>query len=77
MTRSLIIRLFWGSIVGLVAGFGAHGRHRGLGYQQRRFREERARRSRIRSGVLSWTLLGLMALAVFVLLFAAVSHFVA
>jgi hypothetical protein len=31
----------------------------------------------IRSGVLSWTLLGLIALAVFVLLFAAAAHFVA
>jgi hypothetical protein len=33
--------------------------------------------TRIRSGVLSWTLLGLMALAVFVLLFAAAAHFAA
>ena len=31
----------------------------------------------IRSGVLSWTLLGLMASAVLVLLFAAAAHFVA
>jgi hypothetical protein len=31
----------------------------------------------IKSGALSWTLLGLMALAVLLLLFAAVAHFVA
>jgi threonine/homoserine/homoserine lactone efflux protein len=47
------------------------------GDQQRHLRDERTNVTGIKSGALSWTLLGLIGLAVLILLSAAVAHFVA
>jgi hypothetical protein len=77
MTRSLIIKLFWGSIIGLVAGLVLMGVTAALAISNDIFVMSGPDVTGIRSGVLSWALLGLMALAVFVLLFAAAAHFVA
>ena len=77
MTRSLIIKLFWGSIIGLVAGLVLMGVTTALAISNDIFVMSGPDVTGIRSGVLSWALLGLMALAVFVLLFAAAAHFVA
>ena len=77
MTRSLIIRLFWASIIGLVAGLVLMGVTVALAISKGIFVMSGPDVTGIRSGVLSWLLLGLMGLAVFVLLFAATAHFVA
>jgi hypothetical protein len=77
MTRSLIIKLFWGSIIGLVAGLVLMGVTAALAISNDIFVMSGPDVTGIRSGVLSWTLLGLIALAVFVLLLAAAAHFVA
>jgi hypothetical protein len=77
MTRSLIIKLFWGSIIGLIAGLVLMGVTVALAISNDIFVMSGPDVTGIKSGVLSWALLGLMALAVFVLLFAAAAHFVA
>jgi hypothetical protein len=77
MTRSLIIKLFWGSIIGLVAGLVLMGVTAALAISNDIFVMSGPDVTGIRSGVLSWALLGLIGLAVFVLLFAAAAHFVA
>jgi hypothetical protein len=77
MTRSLIIKFFWGSIIGLVAGLVLMGVTAALAISNDIFVMSGPDVTGIRPGVLSWALLGLMALAVFVLLFAAAAHFVA
>jgi hypothetical protein len=77
MTRSLIIRLFWGSIIGLVAGLVLMGVTAALAISNDIFVMSGPDVTGIRSGALSWALLGLIGLAVFVLLFAAAAHFVA
>lgn len=77
MTRSLIVKFFWGSIIGLVAGLVLMGVTAALAISNDVFVMSGPDVTGIRSGVLSWTLLGLMALAVFVLLLAAAAHFVA
>jgi len=77
MTRLAIVRLFWGSIIGLVTGFVLMGITVGLAISNDVFVMNGPDVTGIKSGVLSWTLLGLMGLAILLLLFAAVAHFVA
>jgi hypothetical protein len=77
MTKSLVVRLFWGSLIGLVAGLVMMGIAFALAISNDIFIMSGPDVTGIKSGVLSWTLLGLMGLAVFLLLFAAVAHFVA
>jgi hypothetical protein len=77
MTKPTIVRLFWGSIIGLVAGFVLMGITVGLAISNDVFVMNGPDVTGIKSGVLSWSLLGLMGLAILLLLFAAVAHFVA
>jgi hypothetical protein len=77
MTKSLIVKLFWGSLIGLVAGLVLVGVTGALAIGNDIFVMSGPDVTGIRSGILSWTLLGLMVLAILILLFAAVAHFVA
>lgn len=77
MTKSLVVKLFWGSLIGLVAGFVLMGITFALAISNDIFIMSGPDVTGIKSGVLSWTLLGLIALAVLLLLVAAVAHFVA
>jgi hypothetical protein len=77
MTRSTIVKLFWGSLIGLVAGLVLMGITFALAISNNIFIMSGPDVSGIKSGALSWTLLGLMGLALLLLLSAAVAHFVA
>jgi hypothetical protein len=77
MTKSLIVKLFWGSLIGLVAGLVLMAVSCGLAISNDIFVMDGPDVTGIKSGALPWTLLGLMALALLILLFAAVTHFVA
>jgi hypothetical protein len=77
MTKSMIVKLFWGSLIGLVAGLVLMGITVALAINNHIFVMSGPDVTGIKSGALSWTLLGLMGLAVLLLLFAAVAHFVA
>jgi hypothetical protein len=77
MTKSTIVKLFWGSILGLVAGFVLMGITSALAISNDIFTMSGPDVTGIKSGALTWTLLGLMGLAMLLLLFAAVAHFVA
>jgi hypothetical protein len=77
MTKSMIVKLFWGSLIGLVAGLVLMGITVALAVSNHIFVMSGPDVTGIRSGALSWTLLALMGLAVLLLLFAAVAHFVA
>ena len=77
MTKSTVVKLFWGSLIGLVAGFVLMGITFALAISNDIFIMSGPDVTGIKSGVLSWTLLGLIGLAVMLLLFAAVTHFVA
>src|SRR5215218_8694598 len=77
MTRSLIIKLFWGSLLGVVAGLVLLVVSIALAISNDIFVMSGPDVTGIKSGALSWTLLSLIGLAMFVLLFAAVTHFVA
>jgi hypothetical protein len=77
MTKSMIVKLFWGSLIGLVAGLVLMGITVALAISNHIFVMSGSDVTGIKSGGLSWTLLGLMGLAVLLLLFAAVTHFVA
>jgi hypothetical protein len=77
MTKPTIVKLFWGSIIGLVAGLVLIGITFALAISNDIFIMSGPDVTGIKSGVLSWTLLGLMGLAMLLLLFAAVAHFVA
>ena len=77
MTKSLIVKLFWGSLIGLAAGLVLVGITGVLAISKDIFVMSGPDVTGIRSGVLSWTLLGLLVLAMLILLFAAVTHFVA
>jgi hypothetical protein len=77
MTKSLIVKLFWGSLIGLAAGLVLVGVTGVLTISNDIFVMSGPDVTGIRSGVLSWTLLGLLVLAMLILLFAAVAHFVA
>ena len=77
MTKSLVVKLFWGSLIGLVAGLILMGITFALAITNDIFIMSGPDVIGIRSGVLPWILLGLCALAMLLLLFAAVAHFVA
>src|SRR5512132_2226505 len=77
MTKSTVVKLFWGSLIGLVAGLVLIGITFALAISNDIFIMSGSDVTGIKSGVLSWTLLGLMALAALLLLFAAAVHFVA
>ena len=77
MTKSTIVKLFWGSIIGLVSGLVLMGITFALAISNDIFVMNGPDVAGIKSGALSWTLLGLMGLAMVILLFAAVAHFVA
>lgn len=77
MTKSLIVRLFWGSLIGLVAGLVLMAVSCALAISNGIFILNGPDITGIKSGVLSWTLLGLMGLAMLLLLSAAVASFVA
>jgi len=77
MTKSMVVKLFWGSLIGLVAGLVLMGVTVALAISNHIFVMSGPDVTGIKSGALSWTLLGLMGLAVLLLLFAAVAHFVA
>ena len=77
MTKSMIVKLFWGSLIGLVAGLVLMGITVALAISNHIFVMSGPDVTGIKSGALSWTLLGVMGLAVLLLLFAAVAHFVA
>jgi hypothetical protein len=77
MTKSMIVKLFWGSLIALVAGLVLMGITVALAISNHIFVMSGPDVTGIKSGALSWTLLGLMGLAVLLLLFAAVAHFVA
>jgi hypothetical protein len=77
MTKSTIVKLFWGSLIGLVAGLVLIGITFALAISNDIFVMSGPNVTGIKSGALSWTLLGLIGLAVLILLSAAVAHFVA
>jgi hypothetical protein len=77
MTKSLVVKLFWGSLIGLVAGFILMGITFALAISNDIFIMSGPDVTGIKSGILPWILLGLMGLAMLLLLFAAVAHFVA
>jgi hypothetical protein len=77
MTKPTIVKLFWGSIIGLVAGLVLIGITFALAISNDIFIMSGPDVTGIKSGVMPWTLLGLMGLAMLLLLFAAVVHFVA
>jgi len=69
--------VFWGSLIGLVAGLVLIGITFALAISNDIFVMSGPNVTGIKSGALSWTLLGLIGLAVLILLSAAVAHFVA
>jgi hypothetical protein len=77
MTKSLVVKLFWCSLIGLVAGFILMGITFALAINNEIFIMSGPDVIGIKSGVLPWILFGLCALAMMLLLFAAVTHFVA
>ena len=77
MTKPTIVKLFWGSIIGLVAGLVLMGITFALAISNDIFVMSGPDVTGIKPGALSWTLLGLMGLSMLLLLFAAVAHFVA
>jgi hypothetical protein len=77
MTKSMIVKLFWGSLIGLVAGLVLMGITVALAINNHISVMSGPDVTGIKYGALSWTLLGLIGLAVLLLLFAAVAHFVA
>jgi hypothetical protein len=77
MTKSLIVKLFWGSLIGLVAGLVLVGVAGALAIGNDIFVMSGPDVTGVKSGVLTWTLLGLLVLAILISLFAAVAQFVA
>jgi hypothetical protein len=77
MTKSLVVKLFWGSLIGLVAGLILMGITFALAINNDIFIMSGPDVTGIKSGVLPWILVGLCALAMLILLLAAVAHFVA
>jgi hypothetical protein len=77
MTKSLVVKLFWGSLIGLVAGLILMGITFALAINNDIFIMSGPDVTGIKSGVLPWILVGLCALAMLLLLLAAVAHFVA
>ena len=74
MTKSLVVKLFWGSLIWLIAGFILMGITFALAISNDIFIMSGPDVTGIKSGILPWILLGLMGLAMLLLLFAAVTH---
>ena len=68
MTKSSIVKLFWGSLIGLVAGLVLMGITFALAISNDIFIMSGPDVTGVKSGILSWTLLGLMGLAMLLLL---------
>ena len=68
MSRSLVVKLFWGSLIALVAGFVLMGISAALAFNNHIFTMSGPDVTGIKSSPLSWTLAGLLALAVLILL---------
>jgi hypothetical protein len=77
MTKSLVVKLFWGSLIALAAGLVFMGVSAALAISNDIFVMSGPDVTGIKSGALAWTLLGLMGLAILILLLSAVTHFVA
>jgi hypothetical protein len=77
MTKSTIVKLFWGSLIGLVAGLVLVGVTGALAISNDIFVMSGPDVTGVKASVLSWTLLGLLGLAILILLLAGVAHFVA
>jgi hypothetical protein len=77
MTKSIVVKLFWGSLIGLVAGLVLVGVTGALAISNDIFVMSGPDVTGVKYGILSWTLLGLLGLAILILLLAAVAHFVA
>jgi hypothetical protein len=77
MTKPTVVKLFWGSLIGLVAGLVLVGITLALAISNDIFIMNGPDVTGVKYGALSWTLIGLMGLAVLLLLFATVTHFVA
>jgi hypothetical protein len=77
MTKSLVVKLFWGSIIGVLAGLVLITVSGALAISNDIFVMSGSDVTGIKSGPVAWTLIGLIALAGFVLLCAAVAHFAA
>jgi hypothetical protein len=77
MTKSLVVKLFWGSLIALAAGLVLIGISTALAISNDIFVMSGPDVTGIKSGALAWTLLGLMGLAILILLLSAVTHFVA
>jgi hypothetical protein len=77
MTKSLVVKLFWGSLIALAAGLVLMGISAVLAISNDIFVMSGPDVTGIKSGALAWTLLGLMGLAILILLLSAVTHFVA
>src|SRR5215207_695338 len=77
MTKSLIVKLFWGSLIGLAAGLVLVGVTAVLAISNDIFVMSGPDVTGIKSGMLWWTSLGLLVLAMLISLFAAAAHFVA
>jgi hypothetical protein len=75
MTKSMIVKLFWGSLIGLVAGLVLMGITVALAINNHILVMRGPDVTGIKSGALSWTLLGLMGLAVLLLLLREVFNF--
>lgn len=77
MTKSTVVKLFWGSLISLVAGLVLVGVTGALAVSNDIFVMSGPHVTGVQSSVLSWTLLGLLGLAILILMLAAVAHFVA
>ena len=77
MTKSSIVKLFWGSLIGLLAALVLTGITFALAISNEIFVMSGPDVTGIKRGALPWTLLGFMMLAMLLLLFAAVAQFVA
>jgi hypothetical protein len=77
MTKSLIVKLFWGSLIGLVSGLVLMAVSCGLSLSNDIFIMDGPDVIGIKAGALPWTLLALMALSMLILLPAAIVQFVA
>lgn len=77
MTKSSIVKLFWGSLIGLIAALVLTGITLAIAISNEIFIMSGPDVTGIKPGALSWTLLGLVLLAMLILLLAAVAQFVA
>ncbi len=77
MSKSLVIKWFFGSLIGLAGGIVLFVVAGAVGLANDVFIMNGPDVVGVRSGAVSWTLAGLVALALLVIMGAAVAHFVA